>query len=169
MASGTGRKTLLEKGAFPSGKPLESRAKRRGLAGVWPVLASHWLLRRPRGIKPRPVSTWDNSEDTLPLLLVMSVHLDHLQSIPPLPDAQTPSSSPFSGKPPYPSTPPSAGLECLRPPWVFPGQEREKESDKRKNPCFEARLAGFTASFVPRFPHLYSGGNNNRIFLLRWL
>ena len=51
----------------------------------------------------------------------------------------------------------------------FPGQEREEESVERKNPCSEARLAGFTARFVPRFPHLYGGGNNNRISLLRWL
>lgn len=143
------------------------------MAGPGVPLAAQMLQG---GIKPRPVNTWDNSEDTLtpPTLHVCGpaiqwVHLDHLQSIPPLPEAQTRSSSPFSGKPPYPSTPPSPGLECLRPPWVFPGQEREEESVERKNPCSEARLAGFTARFVPRFPHLYGGGNNNRISLLRWL
>lgn len=137
------------------------------MAGPGVLLAA----RTRQGSKARTVSTWDSSEDSPPLLLVASV--DRLpvgpSRPPPLPDAQTPSSSPSSGKPPYPATPPSAGLECLRPPWVFSGQGREKESEKRKNPGFEARLAGFAAGFVPRFPHLYSGGDNNRIFLLRWL
>lgn len=75
MASGTGKDPAIERGVPFREAP---RAKRRGLAGVWPILVSHWLLRCPRGIKPGPVSTWDNSEDTLPLLLVKSV--DRLSS-----------------------------------------------------------------------------------------
>ena len=40
MASRTGRKTQLERGAFLSGKPQESRAKRR-LLRVGAALTSH--------------------------------------------------------------------------------------------------------------------------------